>query len=141
MSRCDHHRLSEPCYYCERGIQPFVTATDYQDALEERLRVMTRKIQVAALDQMVAEPDGIDLKEAVAVIRDYALGDLVMLSPSLKRLKEKDPKRPLVLVTDPGLIDILTRNGIALSEHSEDAGKRRGQGAAVAEGTRKKGKV
>ena len=107
MSRCDHHRLSEPCYYCERGIQPFVTATDYQDALEERLRVMTRKIQVAALDQMVAEPDGIDLKEAVAVIRDYALGDLVMLSPSLKRLKEKDPKRPLVLVTDPGLFDVL----------------------------------
>lgn len=39
------------------------------------------------------------------------------------------------------LLDILTRNSIALSGHSEDAGEGRGQSPAAPEGTRKKGKV
>jgi hypothetical protein len=39
------------------------------------------------------------------------------------------------------LIDILTRNGIALGGHSEDAGEASRQGAPAAKGTRKTGKV
>jgi ADP-heptose:LPS heptosyltransferase len=107
MPRCSDHRLNEPCYYCERGVQPFVTATDKEDAQEERLRLIARKIQASVSDQMVVEPDGIDLKEAIAVIRDYALGDLVMLAPALQALKQKDPARPLVLVTRPELYGVL----------------------------------
>ncbi len=103
MPRCAKHKMNDPCYYCARGVQPFSTMTIHLDALEERLKYLESSVHGEA----PTLPDGLDLRAAVAVIRDFALGDIVMLSPSLKALKEKDPTRPLVLVTRPELYGVL----------------------------------
>ena len=73
-------------------------------------RIATLEAKVATLEKalLLRGPDGHQtIKEAIGVIRDYALGDLVMLAPSLKALKEKNPTRPLVLVTHTSLLDVL----------------------------------
>lgn len=98
MSRCRPHRSIEPCFYCERGMQPFNTTVERLEALEARVKELERSDKSA---------ETVNVSQAIGVIRDYALGDLVMLSPSLKRLKEKNPARQLILVTDPGLFDVL----------------------------------
>jgi len=103
MARCPNHRVIEPCWYCKQGLQPFPTTADHLDAIEYRLQVMDRGHQVKATEH----PESLDIKEAVGVIRDYALGDLVMLSASLQALKQKEPGRPLVLVTRPELYGVL----------------------------------
>ena len=119
MPRCTDHRLIEPCFYCKHGIQPFSSVVVHLDALEERLRGLERQKKAVTVEQkpqIVEQPidksesgfmDDLDLSQAVAVIRDYALGDLVMLSASLQALKQKEPTRPLVLVTRPELYGIL----------------------------------
>ena len=73
-------------------------------------RIATLEAKVATLERalLLRGPNGsATIKEAIGVIRDYALGDLVMLAPSLKALKEKNPTRPLVLVTHTSLLDVL----------------------------------
>jgi len=95
--------MNEPCYYCARGVQPFTTMTIHLDALEDRLKNLESSIH----GEVPNLPDGLDLRAAVGVIRDFALGDIVMLAPALKALKEKDPERPLVLLTRPELYDVL----------------------------------
>lgn len=107
MPRCAKHKMNEPCYYCIRGVQPFTTTTLHLDALEDRLKNLESTIHGEA----PILPDGLDLRAAVGVIRDYALGDIVMLAPALKALKEKDPNRPLVLLTRPELFDVLAGAG------------------------------
>lgn len=103
MGRCLDHRVVEPCWYCKQGVQPFSSTAIHLDALEMRLRILDRGHLVKASEH----PDTLDIRQAVAVIRDYALGDLVMLAPALQALKQKDPARPLVLVTRPELYGIL----------------------------------
>lgn len=103
MPRCSKHRVNEPCHYCNRGVQPFTSTTVYFDALEERFHNLELRVH----GEVPTVPDDIDLREAVAVIRDYALGDIVMLSAGLQALKKKNPERPLVLVTCPELYGVL----------------------------------
>lgn len=98
MARCHPHRQQEPCYYCRIGYGSFTSTDERLEALEGRIRAL--EIGDKTLENM-------DIREAIGVVRDYALGDLVMLSPSLKALKKKNPKRPLVLVTNPSLFDVL----------------------------------
>ena len=114
MSRCSKHRIIEPCFYCQRGVQAFQNTGSHLDAIEERLRALGSYAQIGVVsgpvtnqdvDHIVSSP--VEIGESVAVIRDYALGDLVMLSAGLKALKQKDPSRPLVLVTRPELYDVL----------------------------------
>lgn len=98
MPRCAAHSLEDPCFYCQRGIQPFSNTMDRLNALEGRVR---------ALEKGDKSLEHLDIRKSIGVIRDYALGDLVMLSPGLKALKEKNPFRPLVLVTNPSLFEVL----------------------------------
>jgi ADP-heptose:LPS heptosyltransferase len=111
MGRCSPHRMIEPCFYCQHGMQPFSSTAVHLDALEERLRRWGQSVnpaeQQVGISETPASPAGLDISQAVAVVRDYALGDLVMLSAGLQALKQKDPTRPLVLVTRPELYDIL----------------------------------
>ena len=106
MARCSDHRILEPCFYCKHGIQPFRSTVAHLDALEERIRVLSEQ-KHGGTDRIFGVTEDLDLSQAVAVIRDYALGDLVMLSASLKALKEKEPERPLVLLTRTELFDVL----------------------------------
>jgi ADP-heptose:LPS heptosyltransferase len=48
-----------------------------------------------------------DPGQAIAVVRDVGIGDIVMLAPSLKALKQKYPHRPLVFVTKPENFEVL----------------------------------
>ena len=96
--RCNAHRIPEPCFYCQRGIQPFPTTIDRIEALENRVR---------ALEKGDTTLENLDIRQSIGVVRDYALGDLVMLSASLKALKQKNPSRPLILVTNSNLFDVL----------------------------------
>ena len=73
-------------------------------------RIATLEGKVAALERILllgGANGNTTIQDAIGVVRDYALGDLVMLSPSLKALKEKNPTRPLILVTHPSLLDVL----------------------------------
>ena len=106
MARCSDHRIIEPCFYCQHGIQPFSSTAAHLDAVEERLRMFSEQLR-GTPDRIFGVTENLDLSQAVAVIRDYALGDLVMLSASLKALKEQEPERPLVLLTRPELFDVL----------------------------------
>ena len=109
MPRCLLHRQHEPCYYCEKGIRQFASDAVWIESLQQ---VVFRR-----LDHLEAKisgplpkgelPDGVEIKESIGVIRDFALGDLVMLSPALKALKQQNPKRPLIFVTNPGLFEVL----------------------------------
>ena len=99
MALCNSHGwVEEPCYYCKLGFQPFADTSAHLQAIEIRLR---------ALEQGDKTLENLDIRQAIGVVRDYALGDLVMLSASLKALKQKNPARPLVLVTTPTLFDVL----------------------------------
>jgi len=104
MPRCPNHHVVEPCWYCKQGLQPFPTTADHLDAIEYRLQAMDRGHQAKVAER----PESLEVKEAIGVIRDYALGDLVMLSASLHALKQKEPGRPLVLVTRPELYGVLS---------------------------------
>lgn len=105
MGRCRFHHTAEPCWYCKQGMQPFTTTAQRLDALEFRVQSFEHGNQIAISEE--GAPDSVDIRKAIGVVRDYALGDLVMLSASLQALKAKEPERPLILVTRPELMDIL----------------------------------
>ena len=90
MARCQLHRISEPCYYCERGLPSFEHFVQRIEILETRLR---------ALELCDRSLLTLDIPKSIGVVRMGGLGDLAMLSSSLKALKAKDPDRALVLVT------------------------------------------
>ena len=98
MARCQPHRQIEPCYYCQKGYGPFANSDDRLEALESRLRLLEQGIQTHG---------NLDIRQAVAVIRESGVGDLIMLSGCLLALKARDPKRPLVLLTKPENIPVL----------------------------------
>jgi ADP-heptose:LPS heptosyltransferase len=84
--------------------QVLLTAGERIAALEGRVSALEKGMFQPEINQ---EVPGVNIQEAVGVIRDFALGDLVMLSPALKALKQKHPERPLVFVTRPELFDVL----------------------------------
>ena len=75
--------------------------------LESKMSVLENALLMGEYKPLSMGGMGLNIKEAIAVVRDYALGDLVMLSPALKALKQKNPNRPLALVTNPPLFDVL----------------------------------
>jgi ADP-heptose:LPS heptosyltransferase len=103
QTRCQPHRQIEPCFYCEHGVGPFVNNDEWISAIQNRIANLERR--VLSIDKPPA-PE-IKINEAIGVIRDYALGDIVMLAPALKALKDKYPHRHLVLLTRPELMEVL----------------------------------
>ena len=99
MSRCHAHHLKEPCFYCERGLPPF-------ENLEARLEML--ELRVRELELYERTMVNLDRRKTNFVIRMGGVGDLVMLSSSLKALKEKEPLRPIVLATKPENIEVLS---------------------------------
>lgn len=111
MTKCRIHGAVEPCLYCERGFDTsFDGWRDRLEALERLFRTIERE-SIALAGRLMTSPDpNLPLrqfknKDAIAVVRDVGIGDLVMLGPSLKALKEKTQK-PLVLVTKPENFEI-----------------------------------
>ena len=98
MARCQPHRQLQPCFYCERGVGPFVNS-------DERLEIL--ELRVRQLEQRDRSLQNIEPSKTNLVIRMGGVGDLVMLSSSLQALKAKEPRRPLVLATIPENIDLL----------------------------------
>ena len=98
MARCHPHRQQEPCFYCQKGYGPFASSDERMEALESRVRLLEQGRQTLG---------NLDIRQAVAVVREGGVGDLVMLSGCLRALNAKDSSRPLVLLTKPENIPVL----------------------------------
>jgi ADP-heptose:LPS heptosyltransferase len=98
MSRCSIHRIPEPCFYCERGLPTFPN-------LEARMEVLEDRVRELELGERVLL--SLDVRKTNLVVRMGGIGDLAILSSSLKALKEKEPRHPLVLATKPEHMEVL----------------------------------
>lgn len=98
MARCSAHRIEKPCFYCERGVPAFQTTDDWLKALEARVLELESNKQTLV---------NLDIRHTNLVVRMGGVGDLVILSSSLKALKEKYPHRSLILATKPENMAIL----------------------------------
>ena len=91
MSRhCQPHNIPEPCYYCEKGLPSFETLTARIQTLEDRVRELETGDRTLLL---------MDRNTTNYVVRMGGVGDIIILTSSLKALKEQHPDRPLVLAT------------------------------------------
>ncbi len=98
MRRCQPHNVLVPCFYCERGLPSFESIVERLDVLEDRMLQVERNRRTFV---------DLNLAETNVVVRQGGLGDLVMLTPGLRALKKKEPKRPLVLATSRENIPLL----------------------------------
>ncbi|CAO0823782.1 hypothetical protein DFAR_3900008 [Desulfarculales bacterium] len=111
--RCGVHNCPEPCIYCDHDFPAFSGWRDRVEALEQLYINLTKRGGAYSLAVPLVSPNpDLPLREfkpsqAIAVVRDVGIGDIVMMSPSLKALKLKNPDRPLVFVTKPENFDVL----------------------------------
>lgn len=90
MARCGDHNKPIPCYYCALGLPPFPN-------LECRVEYLERLVEKLA--KTIDSSPTKEINQAIGVVREGGIGDLVMMIPGLRALKEQNPSRPLALVT------------------------------------------
>jgi len=104
--RCSAHNAVEPCVYCQKLIPAFSGWRERVEALEKLFMGFVKENNLIPPNPDVPMKN-FDIRQAIAVVRDVGVGDIVMLAPALRALKEKDPGRPLVFVTKPQNYEIL----------------------------------